>query len=343
MRHWRVGLLGVVVSILAIYFIVTRVDLNLLAQSFSQARYGYLLPTALLLVVALLPRAMRWRALLSGALPLERAFNMINVAYLVNGILPLRIGELARVFLAGRYDPPVPLLKSASSIIVERLLDLLAVLVLLGGALAASPTLPAEYRATASGLVVLLVAGFSALIILASQRALAQKLIARFTNWLPFLAKWNLSAWLDHFLEGLAPLTRPALLAQVLFWTAISWGISVLAGYILMFAFFPEGSLAATCLYIAAAAFAIAVPAVPGNIGTYEWAIMLALSALGYGAGEPTEATLVSFAVVVHAINLAVHASTGIYGLMREGISLSQLSAGVKQMNPQQNELEYVE
>ncbi|MBZ0296500.1 MAG: flippase-like domain-containing protein [Anaerolineae bacterium] len=331
MKRWRIGLLGAVVSLLAIYFIIIQVDIGLLTESFRSARYGYVLLSGLLLVLALIPRALRWRTLLSGALPLWRAFHMMNVAYLVNGIVPLRMGELARMFLARRHDPPVPLLKSASTILVERLLDLLAVLVLLGVALAASPTLPQDYRTAASGSVVILLAGFSVLIFLASQRPLAQRMVTWVTGWVPLLAKWNLQDWLNHFLDGLTPLTKPRLLLQVLLWTAVGWGISVFAGYILMFAFFESGNLAATCLYIAAAAFAIAVPAVPGNLGTYEWAIMLALSALNYG--DPTTATIVSFAVVVHAVNLLVHACTGAYGLLREGVSISQLSAGVQEMN----------
>jgi uncharacterized protein (TIRG00374 family) len=340
MKHWRIGLLGVGVSLLAICFIAIQVDTARLFEAFATARYAYLLPSGLLLVVALLPRAIRWRALLGGALPLERSLNMINVAYLVNGIIPLRMGELARMYLARRHDPPVPLMKSAGTIIIERLLDLLAVLVMLGVALAASPTLPPEYRTAASGAVIMLLVGFAVLIIMARQRPRVERLTLRLGGRVPLLNRLSLRDWLMHFLEGLAPLTQPLVLARVVLWTGVSWGFSVLAGYILMFAFFEQASLAATCLYIAAAAFAIAVPAVPGNIGTYEWAIMLALSAMGYG--DPTGAILVSFAVVVHAVNLVVHSGMGIYGLIREGISLNQLSAGVREIN-QQNEMVYVE
>ncbi len=340
MKHWRIGLLGIVVSFLAIYFIVVQVDLQLLGESFRTARYIFVLPAAVLLVIALIPRAMRWRVLLGGALPVSRSFNMINVGYLVNGIVPLRIGELARMFLARRYNPPVPLLKSASTIIVERLLDLLAVLVLLGMALAASPTLPMDYRSAATGSVLLLLVSFSILIFFASQRKLAQTLVAWVTGWLTPLRKWNFQEWVDHFLDGLTPLTRPGLLIQLLLWTALGWGFSVFAGYILMFTFFESASLPATCLYIAAAGFAISVPAVPGNIGTYEWAIMLALSAMGYG--DPATSSIVSFAVVVHGLNLAVHSATGVYGLIREGVSLNQLTEGVREIN-QPHETNYVE
>jgi uncharacterized membrane protein YbhN (UPF0104 family) len=135
------------------------------------------------------------------------------------------------------------------------------------------------------------------------------------------------------------------MMARVLFWTALSWGLSAAAGYVLMLAFFDAASWAATFLYIAAAAFAIAVPAVPGNIGTYEWAVMLALSALGYG--EPTNPVLVSFAVVVHGVNLALYAVFGAIGIVQEGLTLSQLAREVGQMQQseaeRQEHLEYVD
>lgn len=330
LKNWRLGLLGAVISVLAVYFIVSQVDMSLLGEALRSARYGYAIPAGLLLVAGLVTRAQRWRVLLGYGLPLRRSFSIVNVSYLVNGILPLRMGEVARIFLATRARPPVPVLKSASSIIVERMLDLLAVLVLLGLALAAAPTLPEDYRTAARFALAVLVVGFSVLIVLASRRAWAQAITAWVVQRMPPLQRLNLAAWLDHFLDGLAPLTRPRLLVLSLFWTAISWGFSVAAGYIIMLAFFEAGDWAATALYIAAAAFVIAVPAVPGNIGTYEWAIMLALSALGYG--DPTDSTLVSFAVVVHGLNLAVYAVMGVIGFVQEGITLGQLSSGVQRL-----------
>jgi uncharacterized membrane protein YbhN (UPF0104 family) len=68
------------------------------------------------------------------------------------------------------------------------------------------------------------------------------------------------------------------------------------------------------------------LPAAPGSIGTYEWAIVLALGAFSYG--EPLE-TATAYAVVVHAVNLAVFAIMGGIGLLREGISLTQLRKSV--------------
>ncbi|MEZ4666829.1 MAG: lysylphosphatidylglycerol synthase transmembrane domain-containing protein [Anaerolineae bacterium] len=332
MKRFRIGLLGLVVSLLAIYFIAQQVDTQDFINALRQARYIYVLPTALFLLLGLVTRALRWRVLLSGGLPLKRAFSIMNVAYLVNGLLPLRIGEVARIYLATQAKPPVPYFKTASTIIVERLLDLLAIVIMtvlaLGGA-----DIPDALRvpAVTGGLSAVL--GFAVLVVLARRRDVAANLLNRFIKD-PALNQ-RLSAWLEHFLDGLQPLTNSRLFAQAVGWTAISWGFSATAGYILMLTFYPQASWAVTLLYIAAAAFAIAVPAVPGNVGPYEGSIFLALTVLGYG--EPS-GTALAFAVLVHGINLVVHSATGVLGFVQEGISLEQLSRGMQNMRQQQSE-----
>ena len=334
-KHWRIAILGALVSLVAIYFIINQVDLVRFGTALGKARYVFLIPTVLLLLAGLVTRALRWRVLLGHGLPLRRAFSIMNVAYLVNGVLPLRIGEVARAYLASRGVEAVPWMQSAGTIIVERLLDLVAVVVLMSLALTAGPV-PPELRTAGALTAPAALVGFLVLVLLARQRPLVHRVLAALTGRFTLLEHLDLLTWFDHFLAGIDPLTRPAALVRVVFWTAISWGFSVVAGYILMFAFYPEGDWAATALFIAAAAFAIALPAVPGNIGTYEASILLALGAIGY---DPMSGTALAFAVMVHGVNVAVHSVTGLAGFIHEGISLAQLSQGVQQMQQQNVDL----
>ena len=324
----KIGLLGVTISLLAVYFIVAQLNDELFIRAWQTARYVYLLPCVVLLLAGLVTRALRWQVLLDGDMPLVRAFSIMNVAYLVNGILPLRIGEVARVYLASRIQKPIPFPKTTGTIIVERLLDLLSVVMMALVAIALGAQSD-ELKAASGFAAVVAVIGFSVLILLVSRRKWAKGLLNLTLGIIPFLKRFPvLEVWFDQFLDGLMPLARPRALGLAIFWTVISWAFSIWAGYVLMFAFFEQASIAATMLYIAAAAFAIAVPAVPGNLGTYEASILLALYALGYEQSD----TAIAFAVMVHAVNLIVHAATGIIGFIQEGISLTQLSQGVHQM-----------
>ncbi|RMF78128.1 MAG: UPF0104 family protein [Chloroflexi bacterium] len=327
-KNWRRWLLGGVVSILAVYFILSQIDIALFRDAMRDAHYIYVLPSVLFLLAGLVTRAIRWRVLLSDGLSFHRAFSILNVSYFVNGLLPLRAGEFARAYLATQVEPPVPAPKSISTIIVERLLDLLAVLALLFYALISGPV-PDELRTVGLIAAPVGIAGFLLLVMLANRPRFALNSLAFFTKRLPILERLPLQKLALQFFDGLAPLRRRRALTQALFWTAISWGFSVAAGYILMFTFYERADWVVTASFIAAAAFAIAVPAVPGNLGTYELSIIVALEALGYG--EPAS-TASAFAVLVHGINLVLYALVGLIGFLQEGVSLNQLSAGVRQL-----------
>jgi uncharacterized protein (TIRG00374 family) len=328
LRHWRIGLVGIVASAIATYFILTEIDTNTLADALETAKFSWVIPCIILLLLGLVTRAMRWRVLLSNGLPFWRAFNIMNVAYLVNSILPLRIGEVARAYLATRLETPIPVFKTISAVILERILDLLAVVILVAIALVFGPV-PNRLQTAGISFGILGFSGFFFLVFLSNQRELSHRVFTLVLERFEPLEKFNLAPRLDHFLDGLSPLTQIHTLALALGWTALSWGLSVAAGYILMFTFYDDASIAVTCLYIAAAAFAIAVPAVPGNLGTYEGSILLALSALNFD--EPFSRAA-AFAVTVHLVNLVVHAMTGIFGLIEEGVSLQQLTQNVSRV-----------
>ena len=325
-KYWRVLLVGAVVSLAALYLLVSNINFTLLAAALQEARYIFIVPSAVLIVLGLFTRALRWRVMLLGALPLRRSFSILNVSYLINALVPFRAGELARAWLATRADPPVPMFRSFSTIVVERLLDTLSVLIILALALTASP-LPPELRAAAAFFAPAVAIGFFVLILLSAQRTRAMRWAHRLAERVPVLQRGHLLDWFASFLDGLRPLTTPVPLLLMLLWTAVSWFLSLASGYMLMYAFYPDPSWSVVALFTAAASFAVAVPAVPGNLGTYEASVVVALSAMGYGT--PYE-TAVAFAVVLHALNLVVFGVLGVTGFVQEGVSLEQLSQGMR-------------
>jgi uncharacterized protein (TIRG00374 family) len=332
-KHWRVLLVGAVVSGAAIVLIISQIDFTLLWQALRDANYWLVIPGALLSVIGLAARAQRWRVLLDGDLSYRRSFHILNISYLLNGLLPLRIGEVARAWLASRGADSVPFLRSASTIVVERVTDLLMVVVFIAVGLAiAGDQVPGELRAAGLGSGILAGAAFVMLVIFAGQRKLAQRVLHFFTTRIPLLKRLNVETWFDHLLDGLAPLTRLGSLINVLLWTIISWALSLASGYALMYVFYPQGDMVATLLFIAAASFAVALPAIPGNLGPYEGSIIFALGALGYTASAQGFATATAFAFMVHLVNLAVNAVLGVIGFIAEGVSLEQITQGVQQV-----------
>lgn len=329
LKKWRFALIGILISALAVGFFVTQVDLVQFGDALRSARVVYLIPVAVLIIAGLMVRAVRWRRLLGNGLPYWRTFHILNVAYFANGILPLRLGELARAYLAAQGKPSIPAMKTLSTVVVERLLDVLAVLLLMGLALPFT-SLPDALRAPTLLFIPFTIAGFTILVALSATRDRAM-------HWIGLLAartgidrRINVTAFAGQFLDGLQPLTQPSAFAGALLLTAGSWAFSVASGYVLMLAFYPQADIAATLLFTAAASFAVAVPAVPGNLGTYEASIWVGLAAMGYG--EPL-ATATAFAITIHGMNLLINTVLGGIGLYAEGVSLGQLTRGVRAMN----------
>lgn len=323
MKRWGIGLPGLLLSLLATGALVTQLDLPRLADSLRSAHYGWLLPAFALLFAGQLARALRWRALLGFALPLSRAFHILNIAYMANAFLPFRLGELARIWLV---RPSVSSMQTAGSVLLERTLDTLTVLLLLAASLSALPEAGEEYRAAARLMFPLLLAAAIILFLLARRRNLARRLLETVMRlpWPAPVRRLPLRAWLEALLDGLQPLARTGLLLQVLAWTLTGWALSLAASYLMMRVFYERADLAVAALSIVAAAFAIALPAVPGNIGTYQWAIMLALAAGGYG--EALDAPNVSLGIAIHAINLLLYTLTGCLGLLSEGVTPASLA-----------------
>lgn len=326
-KRWPSLLLGVAVSVVALVYLFRR-DLSGVQSELRSANYVWVVPCLLLSYVGLWLRSLRWRVLLGYRIVPAHSFHILNVSYFVNGVLPLRVGELVRAALAARLDPPLPVFTSLSTIVVERLLDTLAVFALIGVVLAMLPV-GLEIGFVGMALGAGAVIGVIVLALFAVRPAWAHALLDGLARVIPPLRRPALRAWLSSALEGIRPLASPRAMLLVVGWTAVAWAVSVLTGYSLLFAVFDEPTWSAAIAMIALASFAIAVPAVPGNLGPFEAAIVFALASTKLVAG-PTAAPAVAFALLLHAVNLLTYISAGLVGLWVEGVSLGEVTTAAQ-------------
>jgi len=326
MKRWLTLLLGLLFTVATLAYALNGVDFGKLRDQFAQANYLWLVPCFALGCLGMLLRALRWRAILNRKMTLGHSFNIMNVGYLFNALLPLRLGEVARAYLSTRLQPPLSIFTTLSTIVVERLTDMLAVVMLFVIAVS-MVSVPREVETAARITGIIGVSGLLFLAVLAARRGWAHGLTAFAVRVLPFLARLNPATLLDRLLDGLAPLATRRGAAEILFWTALSWTTSIIAGYVLMLAFYPRADWTAALLFIAIASLAIALPAVPGSVGPFEAAIVAGLAAAGFvPEGDPNaKATALAFAVVLHVANLLTYASLGYIGLLREKISIGQI------------------
>lgn len=327
--------LGIIFSVGAVYFLV-RNDVEVLQDEIADGRYGYVVPSIILFALALVTRGFRWRALVGYRMTTKDAFHIMNVGYMLNN-LPLRVGEFARAWMTTRLNPPIAFFTSLSSIVVERVLDMLTVIVILGFSLALLDV-PQEISISGAILGVITLIATVILLYFANNREAAHSFLTFFMKRLKFLSRFNIVDWLDHLLDGLEPLTDRKVLRDAMFWNIVSWALSVINGYVLMLVFFDEGDLPAIMLTIVMLAMAIAVPAVPGNLGTFEAAAVAGLWVAGVIASPdaPENAPAIAFALLLHLITIVGYFAMGLLGLWQQQTSLGQVRQGVQTVSNQE-------
>jgi uncharacterized protein (TIRG00374 family) len=305
---------GVVISLVAIIFIIYKFDLRSLVKAIRSANYWILLLCLGISVVWLAVRALAWRTLLRGKASYRDVFLTLSEGYLLNNFLPFRLGELGRAFLLGR-KANLGFMEVLSTIIIERTLDVAFSAAILLSAV------PFVVGAAGAGKIaalmgVLVLAGLLTLFVLARNREWAMHRFERLSaRWPAFQARGR--GFISSFLTGLEGLTNGGLFIRVLFWMIIDWAIAILQFYLLLVAFFPHPQPVWALFGLGAAAFGNAVPSLPGGIGTYDAALAGALTIV---SGDPT--TSLAATLVAHIFNYIITGIIGAYALATEGETL---------------------
>src|SRR4030088_1479180 len=136
-------LLGLAVSTGLLVYCFWDVDLGVIAARLRDTLWSFLALSIALAFGSLWARAWRWGYLFPpGARP-THLFRALVIGYMGNNLLPLRAGELVRIYVATRRGPPFG--TTLSTVVVERVLDGLAVGLIVAGLLLVVPV-PTELR-----------------------------------------------------------------------------------------------------------------------------------------------------------------------------------------------------
>lgn len=324
---------SLVVSALFLWLALRDVPLADVLESIRQANPVYILLSLGSITLAMFTRAIRWRGLLGNRIPLGRAFYILSITFLINQ-LPLRAGEIARSLLATRSG--VPVMTAATSIVVERLLDTVMVVVLLAIGLSRLPDAVPAATQLAALFGVAAVAAFVILILFARYPRFVHRLLETLEARVGFLRRLSLRRLADNVLDGLQPLTDWRRAAHAMGWTVIAWMVSLTTFYLLELAFnvTTVDRLLMSVMSVTLASFSIAIPVSVAAIGPFESAVRLAGETLHL---DPVLATSLGF--VFHGVSILAYAILGTLGLLVLGVSLGDVMSGRKQpaANEQQN------
>lgn len=303
MRPWQRNTLmaacGLAAGGLFLWIALTRVDLAEVVRQAAAIDARGLAAAAALYWLALALRVLRWQVLLRQlcAAPLLTVSETLVVGYAVNNVLPARLGEVVRAAYAKRRLG-VGRARGFGSIVVERLLDLAAVLACLLGGLALLHAATAGTRVPAFEMVALNAGAVVGVAILAIA-ILRSGSLGRVPLPRP------VAQVMADFRAGVRSLNRATVVLATLL-TVLVWMFETFA---LAAAFAAAGitlNYAQALLVMGAASLSTLVPTAPGYLGTYQLVAVLAMAAFGLSESAGI--------VAASAIQLALFGSVTLVG-----------------------------
>jgi len=310
---------GLTISAVCLWIAFRNIELHGLGDALGAANYWWLLPYPILGVAMNVLRAEIWRIMLRKRATVPEAFWAYSVGFLVNNVLPFRLGEGARVAtLAVRRK--LPIVEVAAAAGIERVLDLIAVLSILLATLpfvVGSTDVRNATLATAATAVVAL-AGM--IFVIAARDFIDRLVTALARRFVPRHAA-AISARFHELHDGLSVISRPAIAAPVVAGAAIVWVLTIVMQWTVLRAFQPLAQPVDAAVMVGIVSIASAVPAAPGSIGTYQWIGRAALASAFAARYTPT--TALAIALVSHAVSYVFSTLLGLGGLWYFGVSLA--------------------
>ncbi len=347
----KIGL-GLLVSGISLYFVLRNVEWRQVWNHLQQVNIGLFLFSMLLMLLAYFLMAWRWQHLLDpleisasvgstdGAAPVgvrsrESVFSLygkVLTGYFFNAFFPARAGDVVRAYLLGRTTG---LRKTTvlATIVIEKAFDGIALLLML---LLSLLLLPSASSVRGIGIDPTGLAWVAGVGLLAAVIGLAlfyfySVLIASFAEKimsllpLPQKARRLPARLVETFASGMHVFKNPRPLASAALISLVVWAVVALMFFAALASFqsplfgdleSPVGLLFMTAIVN----LGLLVPALPGNVGTYE---ALCVAAMAFFRVDKELA--VAFALIFHVGQLITTLVVGLFAFWSQNMSLSDM------------------
>jgi hypothetical protein len=321
----RKVLLGVFISLICLFLALRGVDWRGFADALSKAHYAYILPNAALVMLSMWLRAVRWRYMtdtIKKRIGLHSLFASTMIGFMVNNILPLRLGEFARPFSLSRKEN-ISRSAAFATIVVERVFDALSLFLISGLLVAFSPVLIDDNPGLTKVLYVLLtlhILALGFLVLLKVKTNVALAITEKLTSLLPERLQSKILEVLEKFVSGLGVFRDWRSLTAIVLWSLLIWGVVGFSNYFIFLAFDLSVPWYAPYVVLVLVSLGVMLPSSPGYVGPFQLFTIQALKIFGI-----PEAIGLSFSIVLHLGNYLPITLIGLYYLRREHFSLKQI------------------
>lgn len=270
------------ITILTLVYALWNVDFHELGRLLSGGDYFIVFPILLLLVVFYWIKAVRYCLILRpiGHYKRSEVTPSIIIGFAGNNVLPAHLGELVRLVVFSRkYSQPIS--SVGITLLVERILDVAAILAWYAAGMAAIGKPPESLEIGAGIIMLLTVCFFLAIAIILYKPSLVHVLGDRLGTLLPEAAATKLSGILHNVILAFSSLRSPPLLIMMVILSLVKWGIMAVIIWLSLVAYGTYVTVAIALILMAVLAFAAAVPNAPGYIGAMQAAYVFTLRPFG--------------------------------------------------------------
>jgi glycosyltransferase 2 family protein len=350
LKKTRQLLIGVAITIGALYYTLRNVSMDELITSFKDIDLIYILPAIVLNLLSYVTRAYRWQILLRPfkRISISGIYAPLMIGFMGN-ILPARAGEFLRAYLVGKKHG-ITIAGAFSTIIIERLFDLIILLMLFVWVFVVKVDM-FDPQLTFSGISVqFILAGFgkfcallffgllSFIILLVYKEIWVKSCIGWFAKPFSDKRREKIFIMVGEFALGCKIIKDPSALAKIIIITTLTWFLIIAVNYPLYFAFdLQDKSLESLLLLTIMICVLITIIPTPGFLGSFNAGVLIALHEI---RGE-AEVTAVSFGMVAWAVGFIVLIGGGLFFIFKDHMSVKSLmkaegevQAGLEQTEP---------
>jgi glycosyltransferase 2 family protein len=269
---------------------LTAEDKSHIRGALRNARYYLVIPVFAMLLFSHYIRGLRWRLLIEplGYMPgRANACFAVMIGYLANQAVP-RLGEVLKCTVLTRYEK-IPTDKLIGTIILERVIDAITLLIIFGITLAIQPELynqltttiigggdKAEAGGTPGWIVGLIAVGV--IVILLLLWMLIKK--KTFFDVLLLIKRiWR------HVWQGIIAIRHLKKRGQFILLTVILWTLYLMGGYLGFLALKETQHLGIPEAFTVLSAGSVGMIATPGGIGAYAYLLQKSMQLYGLNAG----------------------------------------------------------
>jgi len=315
----RTVAISLVVSAFFLYLAFRNVQLDELGAALGRIHPGWLLIAVAISFAIMVLRAFRWQLELRPLerIPFGRLWVVTAVAYLAINLLPARIGEVVRPWLLSRRSS-VSFSNVVGNLVVEKTMDAVVTLLYILVGLVTIDNLPdwvrtgARFPAVGAVLLVTLV-----LLLYWRGEAFVDRRVLRF---LPERFGAGLKRVISAIVAGMRVLPNARLLLAVFVVSLVLWFLPILSSYVMIRAFDFDLPFAAAVVVFIFIGFGTAIPNVPGMLGPYQYACILALGLFGV-----PQVDALAYGLVLNAVQFLTLVLQGLIAMPLAGVSMADL------------------